>query len=755
MNTAKVLLENNEHTSKHYAVKKNEIEIKVLVQNASKCIAPVWPLETFIACNPLQGFEGIHFEKALMQALSKKDHSEVHAELEEVNAQMIKWCSAFFDAGQGSIDLPYREEGFYSGFLKLSYFDKTLHHHKKESKMFLKQLPKLPEEAIKLCLMKLSVPAGKEERFLSETLLHLPGWAGFVKWQSDWKNSKVKEHAVSMTEFLAVRLVITYLLWPQVVQSKAEVTDKALAIETLKKLKQSEDNYRKKLLQKIDLEKASQEKSMRRNIAQLIFCIDVRSEPFRRSLESLGDYETFGFAGFFGLPVRFNEFKTHQKKACCPVLLSPRFEAREVASQKNVRGLLRYDYFQAILDNFKNLYMQLKYNFSTPFALVESLGLWCGFNMTLQSLNPSWTKQSVSTVKNWIAPPPKTKIDYELTQESPIDGISLQDQINYAQTVLRLMGLTSNFAKFVILCGHGSTTENNPYASALDCGACGGNHGAMNAQLLASILNKPEVRRGLEEHGMHIPYDTVFYGALHNTTTDVVDFYNSDDQNPIYPELFNQLKKDLAQARVKTNQERALKLSSAQPTKDIIRRSLDWSETRPEWGLARNAAFIVAPRDLTKNISLDGRCFLHSYRWEQDDDGSLLETILTAPMVVAEWINTQYLFSTIDNLAFGSGSKVTHNVVGKIGVMQGNASDLMHGLPLQSVMANDREAYHEPQRLLTIVYAPRDLVLKIIEKHTILKSLFFNEWVHLVVMDPSEKMFYRLNMTGSWDALQQ
>ena len=180
------------------------------------------------------------------------------------------------------------------------------------------------------------------------------------------------------------------------------------------------------------------------------------------------------------------------------------------------------------------------------------------------------------------------------------------------------------------------------------------------------------------------------------------------------------------------------------------RRSHDWSEVRPEWGLARNAAFIIAPRRLTQAIDLQGRCFLHSYEWDQDEQGTSLETIMTAPMVVAEWINTQYLFSTLDNVAYGSGSKITHNVTAKLGVMQGNGSDLMHGLPLQSVMMTDEENYHEPQRLLTVIYAPKNKISMIIARQEILKTLFFNGWVNLVAIDPEENQAYQLDRQGQW-----
>lgn len=726
-------------------------EWDVLINNAAKFIAPVWPLETFIACNPLQGLETLPFEEALAQGDFKRKNDRRHAELEAVNLQMIKWCSGFFDAGQSSIDRPYREKGFYFGFLKLASFDKQLHRHKKEVKKFLQQLPDSAQEAIRMCLIRLRVHPGQEESFLAQTLRYLPGWAGFVKWKTDWQHAvKPNETKVSLTDFLAVRLVLTCILWPDAAKENKSTPDRSLTQKMLVQLKNREDFYRQKLVNVLIPEVKAGEVPVARRNAQLVFCIDVRSEPFRRAIESLGHYETFGFAGFFGLPVRIDEFDTHKNKSCCPVLLKPKYAIKEMPIAANKDHFERYQRGKALISRCKSLYTQLKHNVSTPFALVESLGLWCGLNMTLKSLSPELSHHSLSVLQQWLKPVMPTRVSYELSEPDVEQGLSLQEQISYAETVLRLMGLTSGFATLVVLCGHGSRTENNPYASALDCGACGGNHGGINARLLASILNKQSVRRGLEDCGIHIPLDTVFYGALHNTTTDTVVLYTQDVAKTIYPQLLTQLQVDLKAAQYITNQERGEKLRSDKPHKDLMRRSLDWSETRPEWGLARNAAFIVAPRHLTKNISLDGRCFLHSYRFEQDSEGTLLETILTAPMVVAEWINTQYLFSTLDNVAFGSGSKITHNVVGTIGVMQGNGSDLMHGLPLQSVMSSDSEAYHEPQRLLTVIYAPKEMVSRVIEKQAILKTLFFNQWVHLVVIDPADQQPYELNSSGAW-----
>lgn len=85
------------------------------------------------------------------------------------------------------------------------------------------------------------------------------------------------------------------------------------------------------------------------------------------------------------------------------------------------------------------------------------------------------------------------------------------------------------------------------------------------------------------------------------------------------------------------------------------------------WGLAGNAAFIVAPRSVTAGLDLQRRTFLHSYEAEVDTDGSALETILTAPLVVARRINCQYYFSTVSPQVFGAGTKTIHNVVGESG----------------------------------------------------------------------------------------
>jgi hypothetical protein len=238
----------------------------------------------------------------------------------------------------------------------------------------------------------------------------------------------------------------------------------------------------------------------------------------------------------------------------------------------------------------------------------------------------------------------------------------------------------------------------------------------------------------------------VFVAGEHNTTTDGVALFDTAGADALHPEAMARLRAALVAAGTGAAGERARHLPGEAPSS----RAADWAQVRPEWALARNAGFIVGHRDLTKALNLDGRCFLHSYDWQADGEGKALEVILTAPMVVAQWINSQYYFSTLDPVAYGAGSKVTHNVVGGFGVMQGNASDLMTGLPLQSTWQDADTPQHAPLRLLTAVHAPVKRIEAVIQRNDILKTLFGNGWVALLALDPERGQPLRRTRAGDW-----
>ncbi len=292
----------------------------------------------------------------------------------------------------------------------------------------------------------------------------------------------------------------------------------------------------------------------------------------------------------------------------------------------------------------------------------------------------------------------------------------------------------------------------NPQQSAgagLDCGACGGHSGAPNARWLAQVLNHTDVRLGLMERGLVIPPETYFLPAAHNTTTDRIEFYDTEDLPASHQRDFAELSSVCSEASAAVACERLPQLSATK-LPEVVRRANDWSEVRPEWGLAGNAAFVVGPRALTSQVDLNGQVFLHSYEAEQDVEGTILETIMTAPMIVANWINMQYYASAVDNHHFGSGNKAIHNVVGKFGILAGNSGDLQTGLPLQSL--HDGAHYrHRPQRLLVVIDAPRSRIENIYQKHEVVANLINNEWLTLVALDGAER--YQLCSNGQWRTL--
>jgi uncharacterized protein YbcC (UPF0753/DUF2309 family) len=722
------------------------LTIKELVASAADIVAPVWPLKTFIAVNPLQGVENLPFEEAVFQAERHRNiNNDGTAGRESVNRELIKWCSIFFDDGQATIPMPNRDRGFYRAFADLARYDRRLNKSKAIDKM-LASLPDSPDEAITKFLGQLRIPAHQYEDFLRQSLAALPGWSGYIKWKESGKNcTENAKHPATLVDYVAVRLVLTCILWPEASYSEGRDTPMP---SYLTGLPAAETQYRQSLIEQLLPQVRGIADSRRsRPDAQLIFCIDVRSEPFRRAIEVQGKYETFGFAGFFGLPVRLKGFDDEQAHDSFPVLLKPRHEVCERALEVGLACIQRHNRGRALLQLATSFYQWLKYNFATPFALVEMLGPWLGLRMLARTFAPSLLSKLAESARSALVPAVPTEMGF--------DGITLSQQADYGESALQMMGLNDNLAPLVVFCGHGSSTKNNAYFSALDCGACGGNHGGGNARILAAILNNQLVRAILADRGLIIPQDTLFLAAEHDTTTDRVELYQSPSTGDDHQRRIDSLTADLAKAGIENAQARSRSfglppLRGKSATRLTKRRSLDWAEVRPEWGLARNAAFIVGPRELTRKVNLEGRCFLHSYDWEMDKTGKILTAILTAPMVVAQWINNQYLFSTLDNIAYGAGSKVTQNVTGKFGVMQGNASDLMHGLPLQSVYIDDDKPYHEPLRLLTVVYAPRQNVLALVERNPVLQRLFFNGWVQLSVIDPQEGRCYRLGRDGTW-----
>jgi uncharacterized protein len=733
---------------------KQEIYYDSLINNCWKKIAPFWPLKNVVAVNPLHGLEDLSIEEAFVQAEILFQQNNIPNNIKLVNKETIKWLQVLLDDYQSTIKMPCRELSLYNSFKKLIYYDKKLHKNNNKKRDWLDNLPEVPYAAIEGCFRKLNIVSDKDkESIINIALFSLSGWASYIKYLAEWnQNEEKKEYYNSIKiEYIAIRLIIIALLvdeirpilhwYDNLLNTKENKTG------LLENIKDIEDNYLNNLIGKLKNPVEKKEVDIE---AQLIFCIDVRSEPFRRILEKKGAYETFGFAGFFGLSIKIANDITKESYSSCPVLINPTHKVSISVDCNGAKNNLLYTEYRR--NFFKGIYQSLKYNFTSPFFLAESLGLFSGVWMGLRTFFPLFAIKLRDEMKKMIRSEPKERF--------MLDDISFDDQCNYAYGALKMMGIINNFAPIIVFCGHGSQTQNNAFSAALDCGACGGNSGGNNAYILAAILNNQEIRKYLKNRDILIPKDTCFLAAQHNTTTDEVKLYKGHIKESDILKKIEKLELDLASARKENNANRSEKLGFPKNTdKSSLYTKLsssDWAQVRPEWGLAKNASFIVGPRDITKNIDLQGRSFLHSYDYNQDEDNSILTTILTAPMIVAQWINCQYLFSTLDNVSYGAGSKVTKNITGKIGIMQGNASDLMSGLPLQSVNIDDKINYHQPIRLITIVCAPKEKISQVIGEQLVLQKLFGNGWVRLISIDPSNKSkIYILNRKLHWNVFHE
>ena len=794
--------------------------LRARIENAADIIGRCWPLQTFIAANPLAGFEDQPFDQAVAQArrlfggrgypsaarfrqawvqdainpdvlarqlephgitaspddlldqMEAAEH-EREAPTEEaaddpLNRVMAKWLAAFLDQGQAAWPMPNRAQGFYAAWRALAPYDAQVPHCDA-----LTALPERPTQALAQALE--GHPEAHWEAIFRHHFARLPGWAAFIKWRAQQPRHPWQAACpITLVDYLAARLCTAHAmglpLAPDAPLSVNGTASGASANSTDRPplpalwLSAWEATYRQRLLGALGAapDRPREKASGGRPDAQLVFCIDVRSEIIRRHVEQTGAYETFGYAGFFGIPMQYQAHGSDVRIDACPPIVDPKHRVVDVPAADRQDATADRDRWAALWDAGRTLVKTLKDNIAAAFGFVEAAGGGFGAAMAARTLGPRRVRRWAARWADRVPRPEafcELSVDRAPSEDEPGDlpvGLTSQEKAFYAEAAFNLLGW-SDFAPVVVFTGHGSETVNNPYKSSLDCGACAGNPGGPNARALAAICNDPAVRDALRDRGIDIPADTVFVAGEHNTTTDAVRLIVEAPLSGAQEQIVDRLRRDLADAQAGATAERAETLQGARSERgraSVEQRAGDWAETRPEWGLAGNAAFIVGPRALTADVDLEGRCFLHSYDWQTDPDGQALEVIMTAPLIVGEWINTQYYFSTVDNAVYGSGSKVTHNVVGKVGILQGNGGDLMTGLPLQSLQSDDTTAYHHPLRLLAVVQAPVDRVASIIRRNAELQQLFDHGWMALVVQDPEQDgAFLRYQPELTWTSI--
>ena len=690
------------------------------------------PLATFT--ETVDKLQGTHWSAALVESVTD-------------------FCAAWFDEGQSAWPLPWRDrtESLYLAWKEHAALDRQPEFNGLSGfRQAVEELPDSSEEALAQSLEVLGIDPGFAPLWLHHVLFTIRGWAGYLQYQIRETERQTDAEDNRLTDLLAIRVAGEAVArklacplpgleesWPPF-PTPGETTVRKLSVRvalTLLAQLAHEHAWERKMKHALSAS-GSSPKTTARPETQAVFCIDVRSEIFRRTLESVSPgIHTSGFAGFFGLPIAYQGLGMTTVQAQCPVLLQPQYTVRECHQDAQADAVARRH--AGVRGSLTRGWNAFKTSAISCFSFVETSGLLFG-GLLLRDGFGGGKPRKVATPHCGPS----------------LEGIASSDRVSLARGILKNLGLTRDFARLVLLCGHGSETSNNPYGSGLDCGACGGHAGDANARVGAALLNDPAVRAGLaSEHGISLPEDTWFLAGLHNTTTDEVTLFDLDRVPPSHRAEVAVLGDLLGEAGKRSRHERAALLGitpeDSRIDRQVCGRARDWSQVRPEWGLAGNAAFVAAPRSRTSHANLGGRVFLHDYNWKEDPDNSILELIMSAPMVVANWINLQYYASTVNNAVFGSGNKVLHNVVGTLGVCIGNQGDLQTGLPLQSVHDGER-FIHEPIRLHVFLEAPQNRIDSVIGRQATVRDLVDHQWLHIFSIDENGGITRRMP-GGEWE----
>ncbi|MFP5317369.1 MAG: DUF2309 domain-containing protein [Acidimicrobiia bacterium] len=837
-------------TDGHRGPSRRDTELLADVSKAAEIIAPLWPLSSFVAVNPLLGLQHLPFDEATAVArrwLRARTHltfaafRDTHARgvttdadlrrailqvepklatepgfevggrtvdaVEVVRTDLLAgpddkpretagdrvgrtdvatvraatqlvaaWCAVFVDEAGVPWPMPGRERGFFSAWRELAPHDRRLQRLAGPSGIqWLARLPESPLEALAASLDSLAVDRDRRVDALREHLGRLPGWAGYARWHDEWAGPDHDRPSLHLLDLLAAQVAASAAAahgtappppQPQdqddgelleqrvaaVLEALGSTSDDPFVASTVRRvleqvpppvrksmwLEAKEGNFRDRLLGL--LSRPDPGPAAARPDVQATFCIDARSEGLVRHLQALGPYETFGFAGFFGIPVRWRPLGATESSPRCPPLLTAEHEVAE--QPVDPQDALGYLSTQRAAGAGHEAFHSSKGSLIGPFALAEAAGYVMGPAAAVRTLAPGLVRRlrGLGTGR-----PPRTRPAVEAERDGGT-GFAVEERTTFARNVVRTMGLT-RFARLVVLCGHGSFNINNPHASSYDCGACGGNPGGPSARVVVAILNDPAVRAGLEEHDIRVPEDTLFVAAQHDTVSDVVTVLDRAAVPETHEALVAAFERDIAIAGERLARERAGRLPG-NPAKVRVR-GHDWAQVRPEWGLASNAAFVVGPRSITAGLDLACRVFLHSYDAESDGDGSALETIMTAPLVVGQWISAQYYFSAVDPDQFGAGDKTLHNPVGGIGVVLGEGGDLQVGLPAQAVGVGDRRM-HQSLRLLAVIQAPLERIDAIIQRNQVLQELIGGKWITVAGRSRGDDPWSIRSPGGTW-----
>lgn len=769
------------------------------LHRACERMAPVWPLDQWIAVNPFWGMRHLpvgHADRVLgqrggfavlmpadfyreaweggrirredltasLRELDEEESSQHYLDLlygthrpvtglplsvldvyasgpdgsrvaDAVRDQVAGTCATFFDRSQAQWLSSPEADNLFHYWLETTRQDRALDGRTgiAGARKAMLSLPGEPADVLAEAVRSVNMTPEELECLGHALLLRINGWASWCR-GVDWRKALEGLTSDRCGELLSVMLV-----WEMIGLRCTDASGRARWQQFRTRTRQApadtrpdplwvwqrayEIAYQRRLWRVLAEPGSASEEPESVPDVQAVFCIDVRSEVIRRHLEAVHpSVQTLGFAGFFGLPVTHQPHGPVSSLRRLPGLLPASYQLVDTLGSygKDAAENRRLDQKEVARASVR----KAKYGSLSSFTLVETTGLaW------------AW-KLLRDTLRQGTSPGSAGEPERRLVHRVGGDPVTDREKAGLLASMLRGMSLTSHFAPLVVFVGHGSHTENNPNAAGLNCGACGGQSGGINAMLAAKLFNDPHVRAFLAEEGIRVPDYVRAIAAEHCTVTDEVTIAGVEQVPDTHLQRLMDLRKGFEAAASRARAERAAPLGlngldDAGLKAAMGTRTRDWSEVRPEWGLANNAAIVFAKRSRTRGKDLSGRVFLHDYDPDQDHDGRLLESLLSAPMIVANWINMQYFASVTVPEIYGAGNKLLHSVVGgNIGVVEGVGADLRIGLPLQSV--HDGTVWrHEPVRLSAVVDAPADRIDAVIGRQADVAALVENQWVLL------------------------
>lgn len=721
---------------------------------------------------------------------------------QSVHPFVTRLIGSYLDQGQSFWSNPFAQEGFWEFVTyDLEQTGRFLSGWQKvfAEKMRLSQ-GKDPGDIILSELRSLSIPQSLHEKYLLEILFDLKGWSGMVnKLETEPWQATVKAPSIELSDYIAVVLLMesaidtffssTYSLDMKLVRLRKEeirlsgfqlslalyqiTTSMKLDSKWVQRLSKEEalsivdgidfaeqehlirlwheafeHHFHGSALNAL-MSRGKRKEEIKTPQAQVLFCIDDREESIRRHLEEVNPHlRTYGVVGFFGVDMSFSSYKHDRLIAQCPPVITPTKIVTEVAfDQKKGTFFHRLNTFLGVTD--LGFYYQSRTLFRGVLATLI-LGTVSIIPMFLQVFFPEWAKKIKGSISRLIGSDLRTEIQIEKTDD--VHGYDIHQMANIVKYVFDMCSIRE-FSPLVILLGHGSSSNNNPFRQAYGCGACGGNAGIPNSRAFGKMANDPRVRLKLIDFGVSIPDTTKVISGFHDTCTDEISFFDLEGLPGSLREALDKIILQLNDACQRNALERCQRFSVREACRDADRahkhvrgRALDPAQPRPEYGHSKNALAIVAPRDLTKGLFLNRRSFLHTYDWKLDPKGETLAQVVLGGVPVAVNINMDYYFSLVDNENFGCGSKLPLNLTALLGVMTGSQGDLRIGLARQMV------EIHEPIRNMTIIEAPFGNVKALFDGHPRLSNILRHHWFRLVVHDPQTEKWL-LYGHGLWNEI--